>query len=78
MSKNKLTDLNNHLFAQLERISDEALSGDKLAEEINRAKTVTEVSREIISNANLLLRARQYTTSVSFSGNAHLPPMLEG
>lgn len=78
MSKNKLTDLNNHLFAQLERISDEALSGDELTKEINRAKAVTEVSREIISNANLLLRARQYATSVSFSGNTQLPPMLEG
>lgn len=77
MSKNKLSDLNNHLFAQMERISNEDLSGDRLVEEINRAKAVTEVSREIISNANLLLRARQYATGVSFSGNAHLPFMLE-
>lgn len=78
MSQNKLTDLNNHLFAQLERLNDESISGEQLAEEINRAKAVTEVSREIVANANLLLRARQYATGVSFSGNAHLPPMLEG
>lgn len=28
--QNTLTDLNNHLFAQLERLSDEDLKGDSL------------------------------------------------
>lgn len=77
MSGNKLVDLNNHLFAQLERIVNKDLSGEQLAEEINRAKAVTEVSREIINNANLLLRATQYTTGVSWTGNVYLPPMLD-
>jgi hypothetical protein len=56
--KNKLIDLNNHLFAQLERLSDEELSGDKLAEEINRSKAVGSIAVQIIGNARLALDAK--------------------
>lgn len=55
--KNKLIDLNNHLFAQLERLSDEGVNGDKLAEEIERAKAVAGVSKIIVDNAKLALDA---------------------
>jgi hypothetical protein len=58
--KNSLSDLNNHLFAQMERLSDEALKGEELQEEINRAKAVTGVSSQIISNARLVLDAQEY------------------
>jgi len=60
MAKNKLMDLNNHLFAQLERLSDEDVTGDKLQEEVERAKSVTLVSREIISVGKLAMDARKY------------------
>lgn len=56
--KNKLVDLNNHLFAQLERLSDEDTNGDKLNEEIERAKAVTGTARTIIDNARLCLDAQ--------------------
>lgn len=55
--KNKLIDLNNHLFAQLERLSDEDLQGDKLREEIERSKSVASIAQNIIANGKLLLDA---------------------
>lgn len=33
--RNTLGDLNNHLFAQLERLSDEDIKGEELREEVN-------------------------------------------
>jgi len=56
--KNKLIDLNNHLFAEMERLSDEDLKGDELQEEICRAKSVSNVAAQIINNASLALRAQ--------------------
>lgn len=55
--KNKLSDLNNHLFAQLERLTDESLTGDNLKEEIERSRAVSQVSGQILSNASLVLKA---------------------
>jgi len=76
--KNKLTDLNNHLFAQLERLGDEDLSGEKLNEELNRAKAITAVASQVIANGNLALKAEiaksDYLSAASFKP----PEMLEG
>lgn len=57
--KNKMIDLNNHLFCQLERLSDEDLKGDKLTEEIERARAIAGVSCQIINNAKLVLDAHK-------------------
>lgn len=57
--KNKLIDLNNHLFAQIERLSDEDTKGDALKEEIDRSRAVAEVARHIIDNARLALDAEK-------------------
>ncbi|WP_018692498.1 hypothetical protein [Algicola sagamiensis] len=57
--KNKLTDLNNHLFAQLERLNDEDLSDEELQMEIARSKAISGVAQNIVSNAKLALDAQQ-------------------
>ena len=63
--QNKLIDLNNHLFAQLERLSDEDIHGDNLKEEIDRAKAVSNIADKIIQNGNLSLKAVQYAQEYS-------------
>lgn len=57
--KNKLTDLNDHLFAQLERLGDESLEGERLDCELARTKAVASVAREIIANAKTVLDAQK-------------------
>ena len=75
--KNKLSDLNNHLFASLERLNDEDLSGDKLIEEMGRSKAINEVAEQIIANASLVLKA-QISISDNLRADVKLPLMLTG
>lgn len=72
--KNKLQDLNDHLFAQMERLGDEETSGEKLTAEIERSKAMTNVAAQIINNAKLVLDAQ-----VKFSeGRLRATPKMIG
>lgn len=75
--KNTLGDLNNHLFAQLERLSDEDLTGEELVEEMNRAKAITTVASQIISNGSLVLQAQKTRDNI-ISNDVKVPKYLEG
>lgn len=58
--KNKLTDLNDHLFAQLERLNDEDVPEEKMAMEIERSKAVGNIAKNIINNGRLLLDSKKH------------------
>ena len=75
--KNTLGDLNNHLFAQLERLGDEDLTGEQLAEEINRASSITRVAAQIIDNGALVLSALKLRDD-NMNADTSVPKMLEG
>ncbi|MCE5221876.1 MAG: hypothetical protein LLF98_11615 [Clostridium sp.] len=76
--KNTLGDLNNHLFAQLERLNDEEIKGEALQEEIIRAKAVTGIASQIISNANVVLQAKKLQAETLGRDKTDMPKMLEG
>ena len=60
MSKNTLSDLNNHLFAQIERLGDEDLTAEELHKEIDRTKAISEIAKNIVSNAKLVLDGERF------------------
>lgn len=53
--KNTLTDLNNYLFEQLERLQDDSLDETGLEKEIQRSEAVQKVAKTIIENGQLAL-----------------------
>lgn len=55
--KNKLVDLNDHLFAQLERVSDEDLTSEQIEQECKRTDAVVDLADQIIAGADLQFRA---------------------
>lgn len=53
MARNKIDDLRNHLFAQLERLEDEEITDADLEKEVRRAKSMTSVANTIIESAKI-------------------------
>lgn len=74
--KNKLADLNDHLFAQLERLSDETLEPQKIELEIKRGEAIAGVADQIIRNAALQVTAAKLVADHGAKVLHHLP-MIE-
>ena len=76
--KNKLTDLNDHLFMQLERLNDENLEGEALQTEIERSRAVSGVAKDIVSNAALQLDALKLKAEYQGLQQGDMPLLLAG
>lgn len=74
---NRITDLNEHLFAQIERLSEGGLSGDKLDAEVQRTDAMVKIADAIVNNARLGIQA---ATLVANHGDRFRKdlPMLSG
>jgi hypothetical protein len=74
--KNKLVDLNNHLFAQLERLGDEDLTAEQMEKETVRTTAIVKISEQIIDNATVALNAAKLTAE--YGGNYQkMLPLIE-
>ena len=74
--KNSLTDLNNHLFSQLERLGNEDLNDEQLGKEIQRSNAITGVAEQIIAKADLQLRAVKLKADNTRLADGELEPLL--
>jgi hypothetical protein len=73
--KNRLTDLNDILFAQLERLTNEDLSSDQIKDEIARGGSIVDLADKIVDNAKLQLDAVKFA-AMNGSGRQGLPASL--
>lgn len=77
-TKNKLIDLNDHLFMQIERLGFEDLTTEELETEIKRAKAIEGIASKIIDNAQVVLNATKYATENSLKLDGSMPRILVG
>lgn len=71
--KNTLTDLNNYLFEQLERLQDDSLDQEGLEKEIQRSDAVQKVAKTIIENGSLALNAKKHLDEYGQGDKVELP-----
>lgn len=76
MPRNTLMDLNNHLFAELERLGDEDLTQEELEKEIARADAITKVGSVLVNNAKTALEATKTQIEWGRRENVQIPEML--
>lgn len=69
MARNKITDLNDHLFAQLERLNDETMKADEMEIEFQKAKAISGVAAQIIKANKLTLDAMRILKDGSIGPN---------
>ena len=67
--KNKLADLNDHLFCQIERLNDDSLTDEDLNKEIARASSISDIASNIIKNAAVILKANELRLEYGLENN---------
>ena len=73
--QNNLSDLNNHLFSQLELLESDELSEKDLDLELKKAKAITQISSQILNIARLQIAAINTAESCGLV-NKELPALI--
>jgi hypothetical protein len=76
MPRNKISDLNNHLFSQLEKLNDDNLTGNELTMECKRAKAMSSIATQILNSTRLTLEAMKMVNNDSVNRN-DIPTLLQ-
>ena len=77
---NNLSTLNNYLFEELENIQDlnEESSNEEMERVLRKAGAISKIAAQIISNGNLVLRAKELEVTINGRESTPFPKMLEG
>ena len=71
--KNTLSDLNNYLFEQMERLQDDKLSDEEFEKELKRSDAVHKVAKTIIENGALALNAKKHMDEYGEGDHISIP-----
>ena len=78
--QNNLETLNNYLFGMIEEIQD--LEKETKKEEVEltlrKASAISKIASQIVSNGNLVLRAKELEVAMHGRKETKFPKMLEG
>ena len=77
---NTLGDLNLYLFEQIETIQDlgEDATNEEVERTLRKAGAISKIAAQIISNGNLVLRAKELEVTMNGRESTPFPKMLEG
>lgn len=75
VTKNRLSDLNDHLFAQIERLSQEELTTDQIDTEVKRGNAIVAVADQILRHASLQVQAAKIVSDHGIDPTRHLPAL---
>ena len=75
-----MSTLNNYLFEELENIQDlnEESSNEEIERVLRKAGAISKIASQIISNGNLVLRAKELEVAMNGRNDTSFPKMLEG
>jgi hypothetical protein len=73
MAKNKISDLNDHLFAQIERLSEEDLTPEQIEHEVKRGNAIVAVADQILRSAALQVQAAKIMSDHGLDPTSCLP-----
>ena len=72
-TRTTLNDLNEYLFQEMDRLTNEDLSAEELDKEIKRSDALQKIAKTVIDNGALALQAKKYLDEYGQCGKVELP-----
>lgn len=74
--KNSMTDLHNHLMAQMERLGEENLTPEQIKAEVDRSKAMIGIAGAMIDNARIVLDAQKLLVEYPDADSSAMPMLI--